>query len=59
MSIRSDFHEFLGALSDLYLRLSRERDKLQQERDRLLVIATKHCDSNHHDWDEILRIAND
>ncbi len=23
---------------------------------RLLVLATKHCPSNHHDWEEIERI---
>lgn len=34
-------------------------DELLQERDRLLVLATKHCDKSHHDWDEILKIAND
>lgn len=34
-------------------------EKLQKERDRLLVLATKHCDKSHHDWDEILKIAND
>jgi len=32
---------------------------LEKERDRLLVLATKHCDTSHHDWDEILTIAND
>lgn len=32
---------------------------LKKERDRLLVLATKHCDTSHHDWDEILTIAND
>lgn len=33
--------------------------ELKKERDRLLVLATKHCDTSHHDWDEILNIAND
>ena len=25
--------------------------------DRLLVLATKHCPREHHDWQEILKIA--
>jgi len=47
-----NFHTFLGALSNLYTRM-------QAERDRLLVLATKHCPREHHDWQEILRIADD
>ena len=35
------------------------KDKLRKERDRLLVLATKHCSKEHHDWDEILKIADD
>lgn len=26
--------------------------------DRLLVLATKHCPKNHHDWHEIVAISN-
>ena len=37
----------------------RSHKKLKLERDRLLVLATKHCPKNHHDWDEILKIAGD
>ena len=29
------------------------------ERNRLLTLATKHCPRDHHDWQEILRIAGD
>ena len=28
-----------------------------QQRDRLLTLATKWCDKDHHDWQEILHIA--
>jgi predicted nucleic-acid-binding protein len=34
-------------------------EKTVVERDRLLVLATKHCDKHHHDWQELLRIAGD
>ena len=33
--------------------------KLREERDRLLVLATKWCDESHQDWDEILRLTRD
>lgn len=49
-----------------------ERDQLKRElalanakleaaenvADRLLVLATKHCDREHHDWEAILSLAN-
>ena len=31
-------------------------DELTAERGRLEVIATKWCDRNHHDWDELTGI---
>ena len=33
--------------------------QVRAERDRLLVLATKHCPHSHNDWQEILRIAGD
>lgn len=39
--------------------LQDEIARLRTDRDRLLVLATKHCDRNHHDWQEILKIADD
>ena len=36
-----------------------QSDKLARERDRLLVLATKFCPREHHDWGEILKIAGD
>lgn len=30
---------------------------LEAQRDRLLVLATKWCPSNHHDWKEILDLG--
>ena len=33
-------------------------DNLICERDRLLVLSTKWCDRNHHDWKEIIYIAD-
>lgn len=39
--------------------IRRHEDKTVPERDRLLVLATKHCHKTHHDWQEILRIAGD
>ena len=32
---------------------------LDCERERLLVLATKHCPNEHHDFDEIRQLAND
>jgi hypothetical protein len=32
---------------------------LERERDRLLVLATKHCPKEHHDWQELLKISVD
>lgn len=29
------------------------------DKDRLLVLATKHCPKNHHDWQEIMQIAGE
>ena len=34
-------------------------ERVRRERERLLVLATKHCPKDHHDWAEILVIAND
>ena len=31
--------------------------ELLAENERLLVLATKWCDKDHHDWQEILEIA--
>jgi nitrate reductase NapAB chaperone NapD len=30
--------------------------KVDDKSERLLVLATKHCPKEHHDWQEILRI---
>ena len=54
-----NFYEFLGALSNLYTRINAEYEILREERDRLLVLATKHCPRGHHDFSEILKIADD
>lgn len=35
----------------------KEISELQKQRERLLVLATKHCPKDHHDWQEILEIA--
>lgn len=32
--------------------------QIRWQRDRLLTLATKHCDRSHHDWDEILDLAS-
>jgi hypothetical protein len=32
--------------------------ELEAQRDRLLVLATKHCDKNHKDWQEIINISS-
>ena len=40
-------------------KLHLQYNDMKMERDRLLVLATKHCPKNHHDWDEILKIAGD
>lgn len=38
----------------------RRRGKSASAREeRLLVLATKHCPREHHDWQEILTLAND
>jgi hypothetical protein len=34
-------------------------DLENDQRNRLLTLATKHCPRDHHDWQEILRIAGD
>ena len=52
------FNAFLGALSNLYTRIHSECEMLREERDRLLVLATKHCPRDHHDFSEILNIAD-
>ena len=37
--------------------LERTHKELERKATRLLVIATKWCDKNHHDWKELLKIA--
>ncbi len=34
--------------------LRNQLSKLISEYDRLLVLATKHCPKDHHDWPEII-----
>ncbi len=34
-------------------------DILRKERDRLLTLAVKWCDKNHHDWEEIEKMSED
>lgn len=46
------FHEFLGALSNMYTRS-------QSERNILLQIAVKHCPKDHADWLDVMRIKAD
>jgi len=36
-----------------------EGDEVTAERNKLLTLAMKHCPREHHDWQEILRIAGD
>lgn len=31
-------------------------NEIKKERDRLLTLAVKWCDINHHDWDEISKM---
>ena len=57
--LQTDVKRLNDAPSNIYTRIHAERDVIQRERDRLLVLATKHCPKNHHDWQEILRIAGD
>lgn len=46
------FHSFAGGMSSLYT-------KLRDQRDRLFVLATKHCPKDHHDWQEILEFEKE
>lgn len=39
-------------------KLERENKELEKCRDRCLVLATKWCDRSHHDWDEVLKLAD-
>jgi FtsZ-binding cell division protein ZapB len=45
--------------ADELMTANKELSARVQERDRLLTLATKHCPREHHDWQEILRIAGD
>lgn len=47
--------DFLREVRAKVVSLEAENNKLKKERDRCLVIATKWCDKNHHDWKEILK----
>jgi hypothetical protein len=54
----------LETINKLYLELSQiatattgKELKLINERDRLLVLATKHCPHNHQDWKEVLYLS--
>ena len=38
--------------------LQQQIEKAERERERLLVLAAKHCDRCHHDFSEIKRIAD-
>ena len=37
--------------------LNAKKEQLQKDNTRLLVLATKHCPIEHHDFDEIKKIA--
>jgi len=54
----------LDTINKLFLELSQiatattaKELRLEKDRRRLLVLATKHCPADHHDWPEILRLA--
>ena len=40
-------------------KLHAKYEELRLERNRLLVLATKHCPKDHHDWQEILQFDSD
>lgn len=46
-----------GTLCTEYENASKEKEKIKRQRDRLLTLATKHCDRDHKDWQSILKIA--
>lgn len=35
------------------------KEGMKEKHGRLLVLATKHCPNDHHDFEEIKQIAND
>jgi len=55
-------NELLCGLREKFSENAEQFDSLMVEmlakNDRLLVLATKHCPQDHHDWDEILKLAN-
>lgn len=64
----SDVYDFEGSFigsinghwfdfADKTLFVKSEKEEIQQKTERLLVLATKHCPRDHHDWAEILVIA--
>ena len=52
------FHAFLGAISDIYTSINAKHKLLEKDANRLLVLATKHCPKEHHDWDEVKKIGD-
>ncbi|MBL3601080.1 MAG: hypothetical protein JMN25_14645 [gamma proteobacterium endosymbiont of Lamellibrachia anaximandri] len=48
-----------GSDTSLMREAARKIESMQKRQDRLLVLATKYCPREHHDWREILRIADD
>ena len=49
----------IGDIVDLMQQRIEELEVVKAERDRLLTLATKYCPTDHHYWQEILRIACD
>jgi hypothetical protein len=47
----------LQSCRNSYMTLLVRYSRLKRQRDRLLVLATKHCPKTHHDWKEVLEIA--
>jgi len=56
-------HEMLGSINNKRLFeagfIRGYKECIKEKCDRLLVLATKHCPSDHRDFEEIKRLAGD
>lgn len=55
--IAARMQEEIDALRSCLFDMQNAAKMLLKERDRLWVLATKHCPKDHHDWKRIKRMA--
>ncbi len=54
-----DTFKIIEGKNELIKELRKRNNGLEKSRGRLLTLATKHCPQEHHDWSELLDLAEE